>query len=349
MNVFRVGDRVKFLNEVGKGVVTAIINKEMVKVKNEDNWEMPVMIQDLIPDHEAQNQAREEDQPLHDNKVLPAIEEEPEDETIWKLADQSYLRKSKANIVLAMVPARDDQQKKLMDFYLINESELNIAFSAEVSSSGEVFPFYADVLEKDTKLLLNSVYFSDLRYLDSISIQILFLNQRPLKPLPSLHKKISLRKDFAGRNNLIDNEYFEEQAYIFNIKQDDDDKNLKLDAKKIREGMLSSKKKGPDSKEPKKPKNKQLVIDLHIESLRNDFLLINPDESYQVQMEAFHHKMNQAMASRFEEVVFIHGVGNGKLKNDIRREIENTYHLQYQDASFQEYGYGATMVFIPKK
>jgi dsDNA-specific endonuclease/ATPase MutS2 len=44
-------------------------------------------------------------------------------------------------------------------------------------------------------------------------------------------------------------------------------------------------------------------------------------------------------------VVFIHGVGNGTLKLEIRRELEKKDKiLTFQDASFKEYGYGATMV-----
>jgi hypothetical protein len=49
------------------------------------------------------------------------------------------------------------------------------------------------------------------------------------------------------------------------------------------------------------------------------------------------------------KIVFIHGVGNGKLKLEIRRSLDRDYpQLKYQDASFQEYGYGATMVILPR-
>ena len=46
-------------------------------------------------------------------------------------------------------------------------------------------------------------------------------------------------------------------------------------------------------------------------------------------------------------IVFIHGVGNGTLKTELRKQLERKYKgINYQDASFREYGYGATMVII---
>jgi hypothetical protein len=40
-------------------------------------------------------------------------------------------------------------------------------------------------------------------------------------------------------------------------------------------------------------------------------------------------------------------VGNGTLKIEIRKELDRMKNkLDYQDASFKEYGYGATMVKI---
>ncbi|MFP4019887.1 MAG: Smr/MutS family protein [Bacteroidales bacterium] len=48
-------------------------------------------------------------------------------------------------------------------------------------------------------------------------------------------------------------------------------------------------------------------------------------------------------------MVFIHGVGNGRLRYELRKSLDKDYpDLDYQDASFQEYGYGATLVFLRK-
>ena len=47
-------------------------------------------------------------------------------------------------------------------------------------------------------------------------------------------------------------------------------------------------------------------------------------------------------------IVFIHGKGEGVLRNALIKELRTHYkQCRYQDASFREYGYGATMVTIP--
>ncbi len=46
-------------------------------------------------------------------------------------------------------------------------------------------------------------------------------------------------------------------------------------------------------------------------------------------------------------MVFIHGVGNGKLKYEIHKLLDTRFAgLKYQDASFKEYGFGATLVYL---
>ena len=46
--MIKVGDRVKFLNDVGGGVVTGYVGKSMVNVENEDGFEVPYPVSQLI-------------------------------------------------------------------------------------------------------------------------------------------------------------------------------------------------------------------------------------------------------------------------------------------------------------
>ena len=60
--------------------------------------------------------------------------------------------------------------------------------------------------------------------------------------------------------------------------------------------------------------------------------------------------MKQAIDNKAYRIVFIHGVGNGVLKQEIHKKLKSTYAKYFfQDASFQEYGYGATMVILRRK
>ncbi|MEG1546116.1 MAG: Smr/MutS family protein, partial [Bacteroides sp.] len=50
---------------------------------------------------------------------------------------------------------------------------------------------------------------------------------------------------------------------------------------------------------------------------------------------------------RGQKIVFIHGKGDGVLRKAVLDELKYKYPTcQSQDASFKEYGFGATMVTI---
>jgi len=57
--------------------------------------------------------------------------------------------------------------------------------------------------------------------------------------------------------------------------------------------------------------------------------------------------MEENLKNKGQKIVFIHGIGNGTLKHELRRQLNTRYKKHnFQDASFREYGFGATMVII---
>ena len=65
------------------------------------------------------------------------------------------------------------------------------------------------------------------------------------------------------------------------------------------------------------------------------------------QVDRFHAVMEEFAGHKGQRIVFIHGKGEGVLRNAIVNELRYKYKkYTYQDASFQEYGYGATQVTI---
>ena len=92
-----------------------------------------------------------------------------------------------------------------------------------------------------------------------------------------------------------------------------------------------------------------IEVDLHIHELLDNFNNLTNTEMLAVQMNKFHEELAKAIGSGVKKIVFIHGVGNGTLKNELRSELQRKYSkYTTQDASFREYGYGATMVILRK-
>ncbi|MDA3822684.1 MAG: Smr/MutS family protein, partial [Bacteroidales bacterium] len=89
-------------------------------------------------------------------------------------------------------------------------------------------------------------------------------------------------------------------------------------------------------------------IDLHRENLLDKFTHLSNGEIVAIQIARFRTTLETAILHRTKKIVFIHGVGNGKLKHEIRNILDTEYRskARYQDASFKEYGYGATMVLV---
>ena len=86
---------------------------------------------------------------------------------------------------------------------------------------------------------------------------------------------------------------------------------------------------------------------LHIQELADDFANLSNAEILDIQMSRFTTALDGGIIAGTRRIVFIHGIGNGRLKHEILKTLDRKYpKLRYQDASFKEYGYGATMVII---
>ena len=70
-------------------------------------------------------------------------------------------------------------------------------------------------------------------------------------------------------------------------------------------------------------------------------------EMLDYQLGVFNKTLNEYKDKKGQKIVFIHGKGEGVLRNAILKELKSKYrNYSYQDASFREYGFGATMVTI---
>ena len=85
-------------------------------------------------------------------------------------------------------------------------------------------------------------------------------------------------------------------------------------------------------------------IDLHIENLLDNAKNLTNTEILLKQMGNFKNTFLKAKDKRIQKLVVIHGVGEGVLKNEIRMYLSKQENIEYFDASYLEYGKGATEV-----
>lgn len=105
-----------------------------------------------------------------------------------------------------------------------------------------------------------------------------------------------------------------------------------------------------DAKKANRPAKNQTVrpgpkaIDLHVKPGQAVAAIIER------QITRFRGELVGAIGRGEKEIIFIHGVGSGRLKEELRRILKEEYPAcTFQDAPFSIYGYGgATLVIIRK-
>jgi|SRR5690606_13905460 len=103
----------------------------------------------------------------------------------------------------------------------------------------------------------------------------------------------------------------------------------------------------PESKKPRsKPhqNDEPKEIDLHIGQLVDYPYGLSNFEMLQIQLEKVKHEIDLARTERRNRIVFIHGHGSGKLRDELHKLLEAQAKLEFYDASFRKYKLGATEV-----
>ena len=107
------------------------------------------------------------------------------------------------------------------------------------------------------------------------------------------------------------------------------------------------KEKAEAKQQNKKRKEEELIVDLHSYELLESTSGMSAGDIKRYQVDVFNKTMSEHIKEKGKKIVFIHGKGNGVLRKAVIDELKYKYKsCEYQDASFQQYGFGATMVII---
>jgi len=116
-------------------------------------------------------------------------------------------------------------------------------------------------------------------------------------------------------------------------------------------GQVKKEKEGPKGRKvpPSRSKERQapkMEVDLHINQLLPSTRGLGNFEMLNLQLEHAKRQLEFAMEKRIQKVVFIHGVGEGVLKEELHYLFGKYGNLRFYDADYQKYGLGATEVYI---
>lgn len=99
---------------------------------------------------------------------------------------------------------------------------------------------------------------------------------------------------------------------------------------------------------PVRHKKDLVEVDLHIEELIDDHRGWTNAEIIEFQLEKFEKVLSSAFQTRKRKMVVIHGQGDGVLRHEIRKKLQDYPGIEVYDASYKEYGQGATEILLHK-
>lgn len=97
---------------------------------------------------------------------------------------------------------------------------------------------------------------------------------------------------------------------------------------------------------PKERQVPKMEVDLHIDQLLPSTRGMSNFDMLNIQLETAKRQLEFAIDKRIQKVVFIHGVGEGILKEELHYLFGKYDNLEHYDADYQKYGLGATEVYI---
>ena len=382
-----IGDRVRFLNATGGGVITRLDNKTAF-VEDEDGFESPYLLKDLVVVFPAGHQASVKgasimfDQKAYEagkqttasapvkNKEIPGPSSTQNQQSHFTAPEETSYGDS-PTLMLSFEP---DDVKKLgatrFAAVLVNDSNYFIDFVFLRRSSEERgwSVIFNGTVSPNELIDLAVLTHEDLSIYERVALQGVLYKKDKVYPLQSplnISRKLDLTK-FHKFHCFRESRYFEGKVLEFpllnggleikepdfselreGIKNQQPDKGLGKDlAKKynVDAGINHKNKTAPDNPFKKLP---LIEIDLHIGELTDSTMGMEPKDMLELQLDTVRKTMASHSKRIGQKIVFIHGKGEGVLRKAVLDLLKKEYpKATLQDASFREYGFGATLVTI---
>lgn len=378
----KIGDKVRFLSEVGGGRVSGFQGKDIVLVEDEDGFEIPTSVRDVVvveqDDYamgkmisakmEAQQKAEEyAATELHqDSRSIKSILNGHDEQTDmhvdeYDAADREITFRApvqereggnKLSAYLAFVPVDIKEiTHTRFETYIVNDSNYYIHYSYLVAEGNAWTLKSVGEVEPNTKLFIEEFGREVLNDMGRIGVQLTaYKKDKPflLKPAIDVQFRIDPVK-FYKLHVFEENDFFEQPSLLFTIVDNDEvARPLVVDSKRLKEQMYKDEKIiAHEGKKKRQKDDGTLVIDLHADELLETTAGMNAADILHYQLDVFKKTMDENKKKKGQKIVFIHGKGEGVLRHALVHELSYRYKsCTYQDASFQEYGYGATQVTI---
>ena len=368
--ITRIEGQIAYVDD--EGFETPVLLKEIVVVMPAGH-EKPAGGPKVMFDQKAFDEGRRASAPSH----APAEKREspreyPEPQAALPVEETSH--GEKPNIVLAFEPSDVKHlDKSRFGVVLVNDSNYYLDFTLMRRSAEERgwTVVYSGNVAPNELIDLLGITHEDLPKYEKIAFQCIAYKKEKvftLQPPVSVSRKLDLTK-FHKFHCFRPGLYFDTPVLELPLVSDGVvSKPLEVNVAEMREAMSGAKpekdmaaelskkykvdKGGRNGRGNAGVENPRKVlplieVDLHIGELTDTLTGMEPKDMLEMQLDAVRRYMRDNSQRIGQKIVFIHGKGEGVLRKAVLDLLKKEFpKAELQDASFREYGFGATLVTI---
>jgi hypothetical protein len=324
--IMNIGDKVRHVQGTEEGVVVRMLSGGRVEVEIEDGFRVPFLERQLV--------------------VVAAAErvffgEGPsEPETSAKgqpLKAEAY---ASQGLYLAFVPRNDRD----LEIHVVNNTDLELLFSLGEEQQQQYDGIAAGHLKPRSSQKVHEANFDRFEQWAPLVVQAIRFRRGRHAVQEPLVKKLRWKASSFHKHRqaapLLGGE-----AYLFQL----DAEARVLDVPSLQDALNEQRASvaAPADAQPVSPpvrRGGMREVDLHLEAI-DPKGLIDRKIALDRQLAYFEETLDQAILEGIDDMVFIHGVGNGVLRGKIHALLSKHPHVAYfKDARKEKFGFGATQV-----
>jgi hypothetical protein len=327
-----IGDRVRLVHGREEGIITKVLPNNIVEVEIEDGFRIPIKRSEAVVINELESK-------VFKPQPIVATTFEPQRTSYDRFQTPTADVLANKGIYMAFVPVNDRELSQ----YLINNTDWDLPFMLSVGTDPHHKGLASGMLKAKTHIKVQQVFVQDFENWGTFTFQAFFFRLAFMQLKQPLLKAMKFRINTFFKNKqkapLIN-----QDAHLFQLDSEDVTTPVKIEPEKIVEKMFEKQSTVEKLPLPSKPSK---VVDLHIEELTNDHFTMSNRQMLELQLSTFERQFEAAIANGMDEIIFIHGVGNGVLRNELHKRLSGHKNVKYfEDSQKEKFGYGATKVKI---
>ena len=328
----RIGDLVRFITEKLEGKVTGLIDNTTVQVfVDEYGFEIPASIHDLVVIHSDFTSSGKTD-PSENAKAIETV--------------------STNTVYLAIVPDQfNDLLKSNYDFYIVNDTPQSCLFSITFRKEESYSGILAGNCQPENYCPIGTYSLKEIdQQIKAIHIQLIFFQKGATQLKTPIDTEIKLIPSNLCKSGAYKHtKWFKKISLLRPLEKEQEQTLREIDPQQLKSAIKEKERPAhsPKACSPQQAVSNRIEIDLHCHEILETTAGMESKDILEYQLDIFRKTMEEYKLRKGQKIIFIHGKGEGVLRQRIIWELQTKYKRhQHQDASFKQYGYGATMVTI---